>query len=127
MGANPNRQPLQPEAIGAVMEATKWLPSLPLCAITICQFASGGAYFTFIRLGSRKWKFGILRRRGSEVEAVSQDSDKPVHDEDTYPKTVAPRCCGYCWPQSIHSRSTEPISKLRLSADTSCSSCKTRS
>ena len=20
------------------------------------------------------------------------------HDEDTYPKTVAPRCCGYCWP-----------------------------
>jgi hypothetical protein len=71
--------------------------------------------------------FGILRRRGSEVEAVSQDSDKLVHDEDTYPKTVAPRCCGYCWPQSIHSWSTEPISKLRLSADTSCSSCKTRS
>jgi len=70
---------------------------------------------------------GSLRRRGSEVEAVSQDSDKLVHDEDTYPKTAAPRCCGYCWPQSIHSWSTEPISKLRLSADTSCSSCKTRS
>ena len=29
MGANPTRQPLQPEAIGAVMEATKWLkPSI---------------------------------------------------------------------------------------------------
>jgi hypothetical protein len=25
VGANPTRQPLQPEAIGAVMEATKWL------------------------------------------------------------------------------------------------------
>ena len=25
MGANPIRQPLQPEAIGAVMEVTKWL------------------------------------------------------------------------------------------------------
>ena len=29
MGANPIRQPLQPEAIGAVMEVTKWLkPSI---------------------------------------------------------------------------------------------------
>jgi hypothetical protein len=25
VGANPIRQPLQPEAIGAVMEVTKWL------------------------------------------------------------------------------------------------------
>ncbi|MEA2811763.1 MAG: hypothetical protein QOJ17_5904, partial [Rhodospirillaceae bacterium] len=25
MGASPTRQPLQPEAIGAVMEVTKWL------------------------------------------------------------------------------------------------------
>ena len=25
MGANPTRQPLQPEATGAVMEVTKWL------------------------------------------------------------------------------------------------------
>ena len=25
VGANPTRQPLQPEAIGAVMEVTKWL------------------------------------------------------------------------------------------------------
>jgi len=67
-----------------------------------------------------------LRRRGSEVEAVSH-SDTLVHDEDTYPKTVAPRCCGYCWPQSTHSWSTEPIGKLRLSAEISCSSRKTRS
>jgi hypothetical protein len=29
VGANPIRQPLQPEAIGAVMEVTKWLkPSI---------------------------------------------------------------------------------------------------
>ena len=29
MGASPTRQPLQPEAIGAVMEVTKWLkPSI---------------------------------------------------------------------------------------------------
>ena len=28
VGASPTRQPLQPEAIGAVMEATKWLKPL---------------------------------------------------------------------------------------------------
>src|SRR5882724_2631060 len=34
VGANPTRQPLQPEAIGAVMEATKWLkPSISLSQI----------------------------------------------------------------------------------------------
>ena len=35
MGANPTRQPLQPEAIGAVMEGTKWLkPSITMCGPT---------------------------------------------------------------------------------------------
>jgi hypothetical protein len=34
VGANPTRQPLQPEAIGAVMEATKWLkPSISVSRI----------------------------------------------------------------------------------------------
>jgi hypothetical protein len=34
MGARPTRQPLQPEAIGAVMEATKWLkPSISVSRI----------------------------------------------------------------------------------------------
>ena len=34
MGANPTRQPLQPEAIGAVMEETKWLkPSVSVSRI----------------------------------------------------------------------------------------------
>ena len=34
MGANPIRQPLQPEAIGAVMEVTKWLkPSISVSRI----------------------------------------------------------------------------------------------
>ena len=34
MGASPTRQPLQPEAIGAVMEATKWLkPSISVSRI----------------------------------------------------------------------------------------------
>ena len=34
MGANPTRQPLQPEAIGAVMEVTKWLkPSISVSRI----------------------------------------------------------------------------------------------
>jgi signal transduction histidine kinase len=34
MGANPIRQPLQPEAIGAVMEVTKWLkPSISVSQI----------------------------------------------------------------------------------------------
>jgi hypothetical protein len=32
----------------------------------------------------------------------------------------------YNWPQSTHSRSGEPIGKLRLSAETSCSRRKTR-
>src|SRR5882672_4074215 len=40
VGANPTRQPLQPEAIGAVMEATKWLkPSISLSQ-------SGGSMYT---------------------------------------------------------------------------------
>src|SRR5712664_3344367 len=34
VGANPTRQPLEPEAIGAVMEATKWLkPSISVSRI----------------------------------------------------------------------------------------------
>ena len=34
MGASPTRQPLQPEAIGAVMEETKWLkPSISVSRI----------------------------------------------------------------------------------------------
>src|ERR1700746_1848249 len=34
VGANPTRQPLQPEAIGAVMEATKWLkPSISVSRV----------------------------------------------------------------------------------------------
>ena len=34
MGANPTRQPLQPEATGAVMEETKWLkPSVSVSRI----------------------------------------------------------------------------------------------
>jgi hypothetical protein len=34
VGASPTRQPLQPEAIGAVMEATKWLkPSISVSRI----------------------------------------------------------------------------------------------
>ena len=34
VGANPTRQPLQPEAIGAVMEVTKWLkPSISVSRI----------------------------------------------------------------------------------------------
>jgi hypothetical protein len=34
VGANPTRQPLQPEAIGAVMEVTKWLkPSISVSQI----------------------------------------------------------------------------------------------
>jgi hypothetical protein len=37
VGANPTRQPLQPEAIGAVMEATKWLkPSISVSRIGDC-------------------------------------------------------------------------------------------
>jgi hypothetical protein len=32
------------------------------------------------------------------------------HDEDIYPKTVAPRCCGYCWPQSTRSWSSPSAS-----------------
>ena len=34
MGASPTRQPLQPEAIGAVMEVTKWVkPSISVSRI----------------------------------------------------------------------------------------------
>jgi hypothetical protein len=34
VGASPTRQPLQPEAIGAVMEVTKWLkPSISVSQI----------------------------------------------------------------------------------------------
>ena len=36
VGASPTRQPLQPEAIGAVMEVTKWLkPSISVSRYTV--------------------------------------------------------------------------------------------
>ena len=42
MGANPIRQPLQPEAIGAVMEVTKWLK--PSIAQSATGFNERSAY-----------------------------------------------------------------------------------
>jgi len=44
VGANPIRQPLQPEAIGAVMEVTKWLkPSISVSKLVTARVCSRNA------------------------------------------------------------------------------------
>ena len=43
MGASPTRQPLQPEAIGAVMEETKWLIRLDGMSETDAQSLRRGS------------------------------------------------------------------------------------
>ena len=50
MGASPTRQPLQPEAIGAVMELTKWLkPSIRVRAEHFLGLTAPGGLARFSR------------------------------------------------------------------------------
>ena len=49
MGANPTRQPLQPEATGAAMEVTKWLkPSDSVSRNTVTEKDNAQADLTAI-------------------------------------------------------------------------------
>jgi hypothetical protein len=56
VGANPTRQPLQPEATGAVMEATKWLKPSGKRATT-------------------RWQRECARRNASERRASLEKDD----------------------------------------------------
>ena len=59
MGANPTRQPLQPEAIGAVMEATKWLKP----SISVSRIGDSASVQAVTRVNAEQSSKRTMRRR----------------------------------------------------------------
>ena len=80
MGANPTRQPLQPEAIGAVMEVTKWLKP----SISVSRIGDSASVQAATRVKAeqaskrtmcrpiRTWNRGRLTRLGEKSEEYTQ-------------------------------------------------------
>src|SRR5229473_48670 len=58
MGANPIRQPLQPEAIGAVMEVTKWLKP----SISVSQIGDSASVQAATRVNAEQSSKRTMRR-----------------------------------------------------------------
>src|SRR5229473_6858167 len=58
MGANPIRQPLQPEAIGAVMEVTKWLKP----SISVSQTGDSASVQAATRVNAEQSSKRTMRR-----------------------------------------------------------------
>src|ERR1700732_2022657 len=80
VGANPTQQPLQPEAIGAVMEATKWLkPSISVSRIgdsarcqAVTRVNAEQSSKRTMRRPTRQPFRGRLIRLGEESEEYAQ-------------------------------------------------------
>src|SRR5438132_9517149 len=79
VGANPTRQPLQPEAIGAVMEATKWLkPSISVSRIGDSASVQGN------------YGDSALNASSSFIEIVRRSvSDGLHHENGGFPTSIA--------------------------------------
>src|SRR6202790_101559 len=58
VGASPTRQPLQPEAIGAVMEVTKWLKP----SISVSQIGDSASVQAATRVNAEQSSKRIMRR-----------------------------------------------------------------
>src|ERR1017187_5719904 len=58
VGANPTRQPLQPEAIGAVMEVTKWLKP----SISVSQIGDSASVQAATRVNAEQSSKRTMRR-----------------------------------------------------------------
>src|SRR5260370_42397566 len=58
VGANPIRQPLQPEAIGAVMEVTKWLKP----SISVSQIGDSASVQAATRVNAEQSSKRTMRR-----------------------------------------------------------------
>ncbi len=82
VGASPTRQPLQPEAIGAVMEVTKWLkPSISVSQIgdsasvqAVTRVNAEQSSKRTMRRSTRQPYRGRLIRLGEVSEAVRPDA-----------------------------------------------------
>src|SRR5882762_3231026 len=59
VGASPTRQPLQPEAIGAVMEVTKWLKP----SISVSRIGDSASVQAVTRVNAEQALYGALSRR----------------------------------------------------------------
>src|ERR1700674_4686911 len=58
VGASPTRQPLQPEAIGAVMEVTKWLKP----SISVSQIGDSASVQAATRVNAKQSSKRTMRR-----------------------------------------------------------------
>ena len=60
VGASPTRQTLQPEAIGAVMEVTKWLKP----SISVSRIGDSASVQAVTRVNAEQALYGVLYERG---------------------------------------------------------------
>ncbi len=60
MGASPTRQPLQPEAIGAVTEVTKWLKP----SISVSRIGDSASVQAATRVNAEQALYGLCQGRG---------------------------------------------------------------
>ena len=57
VGASPIRQPLQPEAIGAVMEVTKWLKP----SVSVSRIGDSASVQAATRVNAEQTSHGVVR------------------------------------------------------------------
>ena len=79
MGANPTRQTLQPEAIGAVMEVTKWLKP----SISVSRIGDSASVQAATRVNAEQASKCAVERR-----------DHPVGDRPTRQLSLQPVAIG---------------------------------
>src|ERR1700735_1004817 len=76
VGASPTRQPLQPEAIGAVMEVTKWLKP----SISVSRIGGSASVQAATRVNAERASKRTMRRptrqpfRGRLLEVIRLDA-----------------------------------------------------
>ena len=108
VGASPTRQPLQPEAIGAVMEVTKWLkPSISVSRIGDSASVQAATRVNAeqsskrtMRRSTRQPYRGRLIRLDEMSEAIRSDPETPrVFAAETLPLTAlaAASCSNVPW------------------------------
>src|SRR5450432_4495289 len=83
VGASPTRQPLQPEAIGAVMEVTKWLkPSISVSRIGDSASVQAATRVNVEQASKRKMCRPIrlpYRRRLKQLGELSEEYAQLLH------------------------------------------------